>query len=301
MTDMGLEDRDYMRPGGASWATSSPGGRALLALIAVNVAAFLAWQLPGMRDLLATHFAASPAGLLEHGRVWTLVTSGFLHTSGWYLLWSLVVAVVFVLEIADVYGGRNLVWLYLFGAVCAALAQVAASSLAGASTVAFAGASGPVMAFAATAALLFPTRTVNLLGMIPVPLWVVAAAALLIDLMGPFEGAGRAATLGGAAAGCMFKVLDLRLFGAHTPPSRVLAGHRAAPSRDVPLDDRLGPPVAAPGEDDALAAFSARVDDVLRKINREGLASLTPDERALLDEASRRYSGRHRRVTTADS
>lgn len=293
MAGMGLEDRDYMRPHGGNWATSSPGGRALLALVGVNLLLFLAWQLPGLRASLAAHFAVSADGLLEHGRVWTLVSSGFLHTSGWYLLWSVVVAVVFTLEIGDVYGGRNLIWLYVFGAACASLAHVAGTLAAGAPDVSFAGASGPVMAFAAVAALLFPTRTVNLLGMIPVPLWVVAAAVLLIDLMGSFHGAGRAAALGGAAGGCLFKLLDLRLFAASPIPAAVV--RRAA--HTIPLDDRIGPPPGPATEAEALATLGQQVDEILRKINREGIEALTPEERALLDEASRTYSGRHKRVT----
>jgi hypothetical protein len=39
-------------------------------------------------------------------------------------------------------------------------------------------------------------------------------------------------------------------------------------------------------------SFEERVDDVLRKIARTGLASLTAEEKTLLDEASRYYRGR---------
>jgi hypothetical protein len=34
-----------------------------------------------------------------------------------------------------------------------------------------------------------------------------------------------------------------------------------------------------------------QVDDILAKISREGEASLTPDERRTLEEASRKYRG----------
>lgn len=39
---------------------------------------------------------------------------------------------------------------------------------------------------------------------------------------------------------------------------------------------------------EAEQAFKARVDDVLRKVHREGISRLTPEERELLNEASRR-------------
>ncbi len=38
--------------------------------------------------------------------------------------------------------------------------------------------------------------------------------------------------------------------------------------------------------------FDERVDEILRKVSRSGLASLTADERGLLDEASRTYKAR---------
>lgn len=67
------------------------------------------------------------------------------------------------------------------------------------------------------------------------------------------------------------------------PQLRVLQGgaREASPARPAPP-----PPAPAPRID---ASTAAQVDELLRKIKREGLASLSDEERKILDEASRRY------------
>ena len=50
-------------------------------------------------------------------------------------------------------------------------------------------------------------------------------------------------------------------------------------------------PSQAPPKRDA-KRLNARVDELLAKISREGISSLTDEERRFLQEASQRYRGR---------
>ena len=61
--------------------------------------------------------------------------------------------------------------------------------------------------------------------------------------------------------------------------------------RNVPLDDRVVDLPLLNSHDEHLT-LSARVDQILRKISREGLDSLTDEERQILDDASEKYRTR---------
>lgn len=321
---MGLHDRDYMqerpRPGAAASLSGAP---AWALLIVVNALVYLAWQAaPPGSAFLADNLMVSATGVLEQGRAWTLLTSAFAHTQFLHLFWNMLFLAVFASELEARYGGKDLVWLYVFGAGAAAGTQVLVNVRWGDPAQDALGASGAVLAVATASVLLAPRRRVDL-AVVQVPVWVLAGCYLLLaavgvigQLHGARSGIAHAAHLGGALAGAAFKLLDLRLF---TPPAgdlrpgflaRLDAWRRGA-SRPAPAERpapeplrasepprSTGPaPSPAPSEPD----LGPRVDEILRKISREGMGALTAEERAILDEASRRYSGRHQRPVATES
>lgn len=320
---MALEDRDYMHGarGGrvaalgavASWSVTTR-------LVVANVLVFVLWQVDPLAPLLRDHFTVSLAGVLDHGRVWTLVTHAFSHLGLWHLVWNMLFLWWFGRDLETVYGGRSLLALYLGAAVVGGAVQLAANVPGGplARATPCLGASGAVSATLAAAAILFPTRTILLWFVIPVPLWLLAVIYIASDLLGlraaltgVQTGVGHGAHLGGAAFGAAFHLLDLRPWGADGRPRwRWVARAGAAlawrpwrrrPRLRVlpPLDDRLPPAGAgtapsappAPPSGRVPADVAARVDDLLRKIAAEGMASLTAEERAFLERASGAYRG----------
>lgn len=320
---MALHDRDYMherpRPGAGGSLAGAP---AWALLIAVNVVVYLAWlAAPPHTAFLTDNLVVSATGVLEAGRVWTLLTSAFSHAEFLHLFWNMLFLAVFATELEARYGGKDLVWLYLLGAGVAAGAQVLVNLRWGDPAQGALGASGAVLAVATASVLLAPRRRIDL-AVVELPVWALAGGYLLLaavgvigQLNGAHSGIAHAAHLGGALAGAAFKLLDLRLF---TPPAgelrpgllarlgarRRAARRPAAAARPAPEPRRAGEPLPsagpAPSAPPSELDLGLRVDEILRKISREGMSALTAEERALLDEASRHYSGRRQRPVSAE-
>lgn len=298
---MGLDQRDYMDGGGRE---PSLGGRwAVMALshklIVLNAVVFVLWQVPSLEPLLAAHFTVSWGGVFERGYVHTLLTAAFSHYGLWHILWNMLFLHWFGPDLERVYGRRNFLFLYLSAALVSSLAHAVYSHLFGADVPAF-GASGAVMAVVFVMAMLFPQRRILFMFVIPMPLWLLAALKLGGDLLGVAgggSGVAHAAHIGGALAGVAFKLVDLRPFASPGEPAgraplqgllgrlRRRVGRRRA-GRIVRFEPREETPAERPGVD---AGTSARVDDLLRKINREGIAALSAEERQFLEQASSRY------------
>lgn len=283
---MGLEGRDYMRDDAGSRALAGSWATLPLSvkLIALNLVAFLLWQLTPLQPFLLQHAAISGEALTA-GRVWTLLTAAFSHIGLWHLLWNMLFLYWFGPDLEQLYGRRNFLVLYLGGALVASLAH-AAWGLGVGPDVPGIGASGAVMAIVVVTALLFPQRTILLMFVIPVPLWLLACIKLLGDVSGLASGGSgiaHAAHLGGAAAGLAFKLLDLRLFAspgqeeARAPLRRLIAGLRPSPRAPQPPRPRVD------------ADTALQVDELLRKIHRDGIDSLSAEEREFLEGASARY------------
>lgn len=319
MQRVGLDSRDYMTEGegdGTSSAGLLAGLSATAQLIIINIGIFLLWQIWPRSTLLYDHFMVSPDGLLEQHRVWTLVTYSFSQRELWHLFWNMVFLYWFGKDLEQVYGRRNLAVIYVVGAVGGAVAQVAFNVHQGWLARPMLGASASVMAVVVATTLLFPTRRVLIWGVIPSPLWVLAAVYLLVDVLGfarelggAFSRVGHVGHLGGALAGAVFKLLDLRPFRS----GPALASKRAGSAlgwlttawrrRRIrvlpPVRDEAPPPAARRDADDVPPALDPakridpaieeRVDEILRKINREGLQSLTTEEKAFLERASTQY------------
>jgi membrane associated rhomboid family serine protease len=312
---MGLDSRDYMQDEDGGAARAARGWFATLSatgwLVLVNVVVFVLWQVfaPSVHGAglgpLEPLLTVSADGLLQHGRVWTLVTYAFSHTGLFHLAFNMLFLHWLGRDLEVIYGRRNVVALYVVAGVVGGLAQVAWSIWRHEGDVPLLGASGSIMAIAVVATLFFPRREVRLWGIVPLPLWLLTALFVAIDLLGAtreqtqgvISGTGYACHLGGAAFGIVWQRLDLRPFRrdgegspgllgrlqALAPVARAGAARAARPLDDVGLDEGA----RIPGRVDA--ATAARVDALLQKIHEHGLPSLTADERAFLDEASSKY------------
>ncbi len=307
---MGLDSRDYMQDEDGGTARAARGWFATLSatgwLILINVLVFILWQIfpPSVHGAglgpLEPYLTVSADGLMQ-GRVWTLVTHAFSHTGLFHLAFNMLFLHWLGRDLEVIYGRRNVVALYVIAGVVGGLAQVGWQAWRHEGFVPALGASGAIMAIAVVATLLFPKREVRLWGIVPLPLWLMTALFLAIDLLGATRestqgissGTGYAAHLGGAALGFLWHRLDVRFFrrepeGAPgrlqlAPVARASAARTARPLDDAGLEEAA----RLPGRVDP--ATAARVDALLQKIHEHGLPSLTTDERAFLDEASTKY------------
>jgi membrane associated rhomboid family serine protease len=296
---MGLYDRDYYRnehPPGSS--TLFGGHSACVVLLALNVAVFLLWlmanvlQSKAMFGFMASNFMVSLDSLREF-RAWTLVTYAFSHIDIWHILFNMLFLWVFGRLVEEHYGPRNLTVLYLAaGAVAAVLYLVLEASRQIA--IPMLGASGSVMGFTVVAAFMYPNMQILIWGILPIKLKWLAILFIVVDVAGlanQGDPVAHSAHLGGALMGLLFYKFDLRLFdrpGKTDFLQRLRNLFRRKPELRI---------VARPARREGIAVtkakpdidVTARVDELLAKIHREGMGALSDEEKQFLESASQKY------------
>lgn len=276
---MGYQDRAYYREGGNAF-----GGFALTPwvkrLIIANIAVFV---MTAISPFVISYLAFSPSQVLF--RPWTIVTYMFVHGGFWHLFFNLLSLFFFGPPIEARWGSREFIKYYLICGLGGALLSFAFafnSSVVGASAAVY----GVMLAFA----MIYPDMPIYIYAIFPVKakwlILVLAIFSLFSAFGGSADGVAHFAHLGGFAAGYLYLKLDFRGGAAvkqikrmvNRPKLTVVPGGeeprpQPKPPRARRVDERL--------YDD--------VDKVLDKISTQGMASLTEEERKLLDEVSKKY------------
>ena len=237
---MGIYDRDYYRNEGPSFLGSYVGtGRMCMILVLVNVFIYLAQlatrpdrvtapvfknnELVGKAELprgygpVTEWLAMKPVETFQKLQLWRLVTGAFLHSpdSFWHIVWNMLFLWWFGSELEQMYGSREFLAFYLVSAVLGGLAFVLAQLAGLGGFAAAVGASGAVTAVMVLYAIHFPTRTILLFFILPVPVWLVVVANVAMDsyvfVSGVQTGVAVAVHLGGAAFALAYSKLQLRL------------------------------------------------------------------------------------------
>jgi len=287
---------------------------AVQALIAINVAIlFLQFTIVRpdvMQNALGFSFAAAPT------RWWTVVSYMFVHEGFWHAFWNMYALFVFGPRLEHLWGPKKFVFFYLLsglgGLICYTLFFRDSGAL-------LLGASGAIFGVMGAYALQWPKQEVFLFWVLPMRVLTLVLLLVGYNLaMGVF---GLAAGGGGTnvayfahLGGFIVAWLYMR-----TPPNVSIDQLRQRISQ---VPDSEDPPRAIPralprsrerveevdeivAKSKALAAkrpttitparkLAARdlkaedVNRVLDKISAEGLDSLTSEERAVLEEMSRR-------------
>ncbi|MCK6473583.1 MAG: rhomboid family intramembrane serine protease [Planctomycetes bacterium] len=311
---MGLYDRDYATVRDPS-RREDGGFRALFGhhstltvLIAVNIAVFILWQIPSLKDVMETHFVCRSDGVLNHWRLHTLLTAAISHQEIFHLLMNMVVLYWLGKKLEVVYGSLDFLLLYcIAGAISSAgdIGMKLAFSELLAQYAGALGASGAVMGIAVCTAFLYPDEELMLFGLAPIKLKWLVVIYCVWDLhkifVGPADGIGHAAHLGGAFAGFLYSKYDLRMFpvdgGPRFTPLRALRNlFRRKPRLRVVEQVTPGNVVEEPLSRSASARLgrvdadtAERVDRLLKKISEQGMGALTPEERRFLESSSEKY------------
>ncbi len=282
---MALYDRGYMRG-------SSPGEQALsgmgmiMVLIAINVVLFLAGNiLPGLAEMLLL----TPQGI-RSGRIYQLVTAGFLHLEFFHLFFNMWGLYLFGGLVAPHIGGRRFLLLYLIGAVTGNLLYLVLNWHSAGGLL---GASGAVFAVMVAAALLEPNRQFYIFPL-PIPMktrtLVVCYTILEVLLLARNnDGIAHLAHLGGVIGGYLYMKL---LYGnrlAWDPFRRRPAAWRPQFRGGAPEP----PPVGGAGNAAQRGGpVGAReLDALLDKVSRYGINSLSEYELARLRQAREEMRG----------
>ena len=241
---------------------------------------------------------ADPGRLLTHP--WTLVTYMFVHTDFWLLLSCMIWLWGYGELIQGLYGPRIVIPLYVFGGLAGGVffllafgfvpalsgAQAAASSIG-------IGASASVMAIVICTTLLVPKYRVFPMLAGGIPLYIITLIYLALCFLG--KGGSTldgylAANAGGLLLGLYF---GYRIKNGYEPGGFLNRGmhtflHLFEP-RDVYQEEPLpGRPNRSHKPYKRVGPVSEhKIDELLDKINTDGIQSLTAEEKEMLIKASR--------------
>ncbi|KAL3617833.1 RHOMBOID-like protein 12, mitochondrial [Castilleja foliolosa] len=189
---------------------------AVIGLVVANVAVFILW---GVADtqFMRNNFMISVDNFTS-GRIHTLITSAFSHRGNWHLISNMVGLYCFGLSIGRTFGPGYLLKLYLSGAVVGSIFYLAyhafiapsfqSKQMSGIdpSKIPGLGASGAVNAIMLLHIFLFPTRTIYLDFIIPVPAILLGIFIIGKDVLRILEGnreVSGSAHLGGATVAAL--------------------------------------------------------------------------------------------------
>lgn len=273
---MGLYDRDYAydrEPGIHLSAPKSLTVQVVLFTVAVYVLQLLI-------EPFTSWFALGDGWYRRPWQCYQLLTYGFLHdtSSAWHIALNMFMFWMFGREIEEKYGRRAFLLFYLWAIVFAGLMWSFSEAFMERQATLI-GASGGVSGVFVLFALNFPRREVLLFFVIPLPVWVLAAFGVLVDLSYAMTRSGNiagVAHLAGAVAGLYFYKFGLSPFAWIADRcSGISLPHK--PKLRIHDPDQEG--------DD----FDEEVNRILRKIHEHGQSSLSAREQRTLQQASQQY------------
>jgi len=247
-------------------------------LIIANIAVFiLTFAMP----MVVTYLAFMPRRVVQ--QPWGILTYMFVHGGFWHLFFNLLGLFFFGPPIEDRWGSKEFIKYYLIcGLGGAALSFLFAfnSAVVGASAAVY----GIMLAFA----MMWPDVPIYLWGIFPVKAkWLVIALAALSFFSafgGSADGVAHFAHLGGFAAGFLYIKMDSATGNPMQKLQRMVSRRRLtviqgqSTKREEPRPRRR-----------AQEEMLDELDRVLDKISAHGMASLTAEERRVLEEVSKRY------------
>ncbi|MEI7687082.1 MAG: rhomboid family intramembrane serine protease [Planctomycetota bacterium] len=293
---MGIYDRDYYRESNRGLLGSVlPEGGVCKILIIAQLVMFGVQALAGESfAALASDLALQPSAVM-HGEVWRIVTFGFLHPSldPWSLAFGLLFLWYFGSDLEQMYGSAEFLCFYIAAIVVGGLAFMGVAYFRGHPEAYLVGCLGPITAITVLYAWHFPSQTIRLFLILPIPIWLL----VVIQIAGAMFLAREqmAYVLAGAAFGSLYYKKQWRLSSVFQgwQSRKIRPKQRASRLRVFSPDDDEHEPVAvaapkisAPLLDEHL---EAKVDSVLEKMARSGKESLSDQERQILLQASEIY------------
>ncbi|OHB77183.1 MAG: hypothetical protein A2Z34_08885 [Planctomycetes bacterium RBG_16_59_8] len=220
-----------------------------------------------------------PLDAVNGGMVWQFISYQFLHADILHIFLNLFMLYMFGREVELVLGWRKFLALYLACGAYAGLCYCWYQFFLGGETIPCVGASGALFGVMMLYALYWPNRTILFFFVIPMRAWTMILILIGIELyytMTTFESRiANVAHLGGATTAWLIHVLEPRLETFLDQSERRNARKRYLQEFEI----------------------KRRVDTILEKISREGMPSLTKEERRFLQDASRKLSDENRHET----
>jgi len=302
---MGFQDRDYYRESGQSGYVTS----LVIKLIIINIVVWFleAILFASVRDANGQNLLASLGGVHADTIVrplywWQFLTAGFVHDpeNVQHLLFNMIGLYCFGMPLEQRYGRRELLRFYLVAVVLGTIVWSAshyfyliqnlpperAAEIAQ-KTICY-GASGAVTAVTLLFCLLYPRATLLAAFLFPVPAWIVGVFIIVTNLMGT---SGNSMMAGNVA-------YDVHLVGAALALGYWYFGWNFGRLPGLDKLKRLvdnpqrwvtpRPPLKVHDPEHYYEDLDAQAEQLLEKVNVEGLSALTDKERRILEDYSRR-------------
>jgi membrane associated rhomboid family serine protease len=254
-------------------------------LLIANVAVFFVTAVVG-QALVFRWFAFAPSEILL--RPWGVLTYMFLHGDFWHLFFNMLVLFFFGPPLENRWGSKEFLKYYLLcglGGVALSFLFVSAW-IVGASAATY----GLMLAFAMN----WPNSPIYIWGVLPVKAKWLVGFMFVVSLFSAFGGSdggiAHFAHLGGLLSGLLYLKSDWR------PNTFTRGKGRARKVRRMAIVPREAPPKAQEAPAGASEEWAAgeektldQVDRILDKISAQGISALTPEERRVLDDVSRKH------------
>lgn len=228
------------------------------------------------RDFITSYFALIPTRVIEDFWIWQLVTSCFLHDpySLFHIFFNLLTLYFFGHLPERTYGTQKFYICYFFSAVFSSLVFCVVHYTQGTQSAAL-GASGAIMGILMVAARLAPDNIVYFSLIFPIRMrtmiWFLIAIDLYTALMSPNGGVAAVSHLGGLAAGHIFFTYSDRIFlFFERLDQQITIQHNREQRKKIRVSRE-------------------EVDRLLDKISKNGINSLSQDEKEFLKKASKEY------------
>ena len=240
------------------------------------------------------------------GQIWRPFTAGFLHNrfGVWHLLFNMLFLFWFGSRLEMRFGSAEFTAFYFASLLVSSLAYIGLD-LYTQSLIPAIGASGAIWGVVALYAMLYPYEQIRIYFLFPVQIWLLALIYFIYDLHpvllalsgeNYFSGVGHAAHVGGAVFGFLYFKNGWRLMplidyirGIQKPFAN--SQSRNYQSQNYPSNVRSDGPetIKLPGRFKRLhSEDEQRLDEILDKLSAQGQSSLTDEEQAFLEEASKK-------------
>jgi len=251
--------------------------RGIRGIIIASAVIWIVQLLPGIGTFITSQFSLVPFKAFGFGHLWQLVSYMFLHdpSGPFHILFNMFTLWMFGVEMELLWGTRRFVLFYIFSGICAGLFSLLtfASPLLWHTPVI--GGSGAILALLTVYALTFPTRQILLFFIIPVNVVVAVVIFGAISVFGSLFSWGNVSHLthlGGIVVGFLYVKTKpfMESFANNAKQKAELAQRQSIAKQEKKRQDY----------------FENMVDPVLKKISKNGIDSLTIDEKLILEKAA---------------
>ena len=236
-------------------------------------------------------------------QAWRFVTYMFVHVDFWHFLFNMLMLWMFGSDVADMMGAKHFTGMYFFCGIFAAVFSLA-MYLLGMTNAPIIGASGALMGIFVAYYKFFPDRMLLMFFFFPMrikyAMWFMVAVDVFMAHSS--DGVAHFAHLGGVVGGFLYMFLYEKGFGntlagmrrsfggaGRKPKFKVHEGGRSDGEGTVYREGRSDEPIEG---EVFYVDEQNRMDEILKKVNSEGINSLTESERRFLLQAGEKLRRR---------